>query len=583
MDPLFAVLPEGFEELSREEIQALIDERLGIVDKILENKTDPTQHTEFIGERSGAQVMEELTAGVEDIEKLKDALKAKAEAEAEYAAGVEALAARAREGLEAEAEVEPEAEEGTEVPADGTEAEVEGDGTGEVLPALEAEIEEPTPNEPEVVEEPSEPEVVTAAAVSRPMPPKASPDHRPLSETPTGVGVLRASAGFPGVTAGQMMDRGSLTAALIEAHEINEARDGARVKTIVASARITPDKSRDLSTGTPDMIWDKIQKVTAPQVIRASGGFCAPYEPRYDLPILATAARPVKAALASFFASRGGITFPTPLSLASVEEGVGIVTNEDDELGGTFGAKSCVVIDCDPFQSADVDAVYACVTHGNLNARAWPERVANVADLLSAQHAKVAETNLLNGLSLGSTAVADDQKYGAVSTMLEGIIKAAAAYRSRHRMDPEDRLRAILPAHVIDLLIADMVHGQFDRFKARAFIAQILSGAGINVSFYLDSADGAGQIYGAQDAGALLGFLSTIVWYLFSEGTWLFLDFGRLDLGIVRDSILNEQNDFQVFMETFEGIAMVGIESLEVTSTVCSDGTYAPTATAECG
>jgi hypothetical protein len=39
-------------------------------------------------------------------------------------------------------------------------------------------------------------------------------------------------------------------------------------------------------------------------------------------------------------------------------------------------------------------------------------------------------------------------------------------------------------------------------------------------------------------------------------------------------------NDFAVFRETFEGTAPVGIESLEVTSTVCPNGSYPAGATA---
>lgn len=580
MNPLFPALPENFGALSREELQALIDERLAIIDKILENKNDPTEHADFIGERTGKEVMDELTAGVADIEKLKDALKANAEEEQHYSEGVEELAAKARAGLQAEAaEEEPEPE---------PEPEGEPEGEPEVSDELAVEAEasgedaEDESVEEDKVEE-TEPEVVVAAAgFSRPAPPKPAKDRRPTPDVPQGVGVLRASAGFADIPAGMILDRAGMTEALITAHEANEVQAGARVKVIAASAKINYPVERQLSRSDSEGNGAKIRAVTSPQVIVASGGFCAPYTPIYDLPFIATAARPVKAGLAAFQANRGGIQFPTPLSLADVAEGVGIVLNEDDALGGTFAAKSCVTIDCDPFQLADVDAVYSCVTHGNLGARAWPERVANVADLLGAQHAVVAETNLLDLISTGSTATTDDQKYGAVSTMLDGIIKAAVAYRSRHRMDPNARLRVLLPSVVIGLLQADMIHGQFDRFHAQGEIERLLGLAGVNVSFYLDTPTGAGQVYGAQAAGALANFLTTVVWYIFHEGAWLFLDMGRLDLGIVRDSVLNETNDFQAFMETFEGAAMVGVESIEVTSTVCADGTYAPTASAEC-
>ena len=55
----------------------------------------------------------------------------------------------------------------------------------------------------------------------------------------------------------------------------------------------------------------------------------------------------------------------------------------------------------------------------------------------------------------------------------------------------------------------------------------------------------------------------------------MFLDGGTLDLGIIRDSTLVGTNDYKMFVETFEGIAKVGIESLSVTSTIQINGAAA--------
>jgi hypothetical protein len=100
----------------------------------------------------------------------------------------------------------------------------------------------------------------------------------------------------------------------------------------------------------------------------------------------------------------------------------------------------------------------------------------------------------------------------------------------------------------------------------------------INVTWFLDGETG--QIMGAQAAGALNGFPPNVVWYMFSEGTFLFLDGGTLDLGLVRDSTLNGTNDYKIFLETFEGVAKIGIESLRITSTLringATSGTVAP-------
>jgi len=70
----------------------------------------------------------------------------------------------------------------------------------------------------------------------------------------------------------------------------------------------------------------------------------------------------------------------------------------------------------------------------------------------------------------------------------------------------------------------------------------------------------------------MLGFPTTARWYLFPEGSFLYLDGGTLELGIVRDSTLNSTNDYQIFGEGFENVAFIGVESLQVTSTVCATG-----------
>jgi hypothetical protein len=73
----------------------------------------------------------------------------------------------------------------------------------------------------------------------------------------------------------------------------------------------------------------------------------------------------------------------------------------------------------------------------------------------------------------------------------------------------------------------------------------------------------------------MLEFPDTFTWYMFAEGTFLFLDGGTLDLGIIRDSTLVGTNDYKMFVETFEGIAKVGVESIKVTSTIAVNGVAA--------
>lgn len=91
-----------------------------------------------------------------------------------------------------------------------------------------------------------------------------------------------------------------------------------------------------------------------------------------------------------------------------------------------------------------------------------------------------------------------------------------------------------------------------------------------NQFFSIATAGAAAQWPGqSADGSFVLG------WLLFAEGSFQFLDGGRLDLGVVRDSVLDATNDYETFVETFEGIAFRGVEAYQVQSTVVPTGASA--------
>jgi hypothetical protein len=103
-----------------------------------------------------------------------------------------------------------------------------------------------------------------------------------------------------------------------------------------------------------------------------------------------------------------------------------------------------------------------------------------------------------------------------------------------------------------------------------AEIRGYLAGSNVNLVASLDLG-----AFGAQSTGVLAEYPDSFSWYMFAEGTFLFLDGGTLDLGIIRDSSLVGTNDYKMFIETFEGIAKVGIESLKITSAIAVNGVAA--------
>lgn len=89
----------------------------------------------------------------------------------------------------------------------------------------------------------------------------------------------------------------------------------------------------------------------------------------------------------------------------------------------------------------------------------------------------------------------------------------------------------------------------------------------------------ASQVYAEAAAGAAIpGYPNQVDGLLFTTGGILFLDGGTLDLGLVRDSMLNSKNRYQQFSETFEGIANRTVEPLRLIMTVQPTGQTAGTA-----
>jgi len=225
--------------------------------------------------------------------------------------------------------------------------------------------------------------------------------------------------------------------------------------------------------------------------------------------------------------------------------------------------------------------IYKCVQFGNLNSRAFPEQVAQFNELVNAAHARLAEQALLDYIASTATNVTDAGTYGSIASLINAALFAAAGMRSRHRMAEGAPFHVWYPEWVGDQAAADASNRQFTDFQfSRTDIGALLSKQGLNVTWYKDTATGDGMVFGAQAAGALLRFPTTVKWAISPEGGYLFLDGGTLDLGIVRDSTLNSTNDFQIFAETFEAAAFIAPEALYVTSTICANGTTAGTATA---
>lgn len=317
------------------------------------------------------------------------------------------------------------------------------------------------------------------------------------------------------------------------------------------------------------------------QALTASGGWCAPLDTVYGIETVAGAQRPVRDALPRMGATRGGIRFRRGISLAQATAlgATGIWTNATDQTPGG-STKNVGTVSCDSITEVTTNAVYRQLKFGNFRGRADAEGVAAWTGVVAADWARIAEIQLLDGLSTNSTAVTSDvHGLGFARNMLHQIIRAGSGYRSRNRMGPEARLRLMLPSWTADAMIVDLQESQASEnefwYTSRADITRMLNLQNMNVTYYEDTNTGGGQVFGPQTAEDLFGWPGNAIWYLFHEGAFVFLDSGTLDLGLVRDSTLNGKNDYEIFAENFENIAFVGVESMKVTTAVSVNGTAA--------
>lgn len=578
---LFPELPEDLSSLSDEELSDLLREH-NITAELIESEDE-----EFTKGMSPEEVLATLEFGTDQIDRIVAEQESRLEAQAEYEARKAALAERRKQYLDSK-----ETEEASVELDESLEVEAEADDVQEAS-VEEAEDKEETVEEP--AEEKQEEVVLTASAenvqtkaerkLRRPPAPSASR----LPSEPTAV--LTAASGLDGIRGGQPLDRLSLAEAIrTVARRLGppaKSENGIEQRFFIAQANFPYPDERRLMPGELDVNTRKIQSVIPDgitgmkgnKVLTASGGLCAPLEPFYSMPNFASQARPVRDALPSFQADRGGVSVPEATIIGEITSGDAIsVITADEDVSGTF-TKSCMDLTCPEYRDATVTVLAHCREYGNLNARAWPEKIAHENDLTLAGLARTAESYLLNQIKAQSINVTTPQALGAMSDLVDALVRAAAATRYRLRMDPGVNFRALMPAWVADLLVSDTIKTQYDdRFDAQSQLVAYLGQYGVVPSFYLDDVTG-GTSQGFSDevdSTALDSFPAKVQWAFFPEGAFLHLDGGTLDLGIVRDSSLNTTNDFQIFGEIFENVIRIAPAqaALWVESTVTPSGEF---------
>lgn len=584
MDSLFPKLPEDFSKVEVTDLQTLLTDHESAIELIKEDDS------EFLKDMSADEVIAELKVGVDQLKTLREELKAHEEAHANYLAEKEKMLAEL-----------------SDEPAEEDEGDDDGAETEEAPVEVVAEAEEVEEAE-EVAEE--EKVLVTASVptprFSRTAPPP-SPARQPVpNETPQ-AGTALVAAGEMSLQFRDALDESSL-AEVVKAAAIHHGphpkidppgkyRFGGPEHKIARADFDFPEE-RTLS-GDADELVEKFRAILpetqsflgkpgnlAGEALVASGGLCAPLTPIYSMPNFATEAEPVWDSLPVFRAARGGVNSPEATTIADITEAISSISEENDALGGTYATKSCQDMDCPVYTEVAVQILAHCREYGNLNARAWPEKIAHENALTMAALSRTTETFMLNrikSLSINVTQAAVGTTYGSFAALVHAIAKASAGIKFRLRMPRTTSFRVLLPSWIPDHLAADNAAHEFDRFMAQSALESALSQYRITVTYYLDDVTGGtSQGFAAETAGALDEFPDDVQYAIYAEGAFLGIDSGVLELGIVRDSVLNATNDFQVFGERFRNLTRLGPaqSALWVTQAICPTGSSAAAATA---
>jgi hypothetical protein len=341
----------------------------------------------------------------------------------------------------------------------------------------------------------------------------------------------------------------------------------------------------------------------------ASGGTCLPVNVDYSVPTWSTADRPVRDGLPAFEANRGGVRFVAPpdvgvASLQGTPSGAGTATQvwtEATDANPAGVTKPVWIVPCGEEQLVYVNAIPTRVQFGNMQGRFAPEQVAANTEQAIAIAAREAELELLTLMFDASKQVKPQQYLGATRDLLSSVDLLIAQYRYSHRIPRTAGFTAVFPDWAKEVVRSDLARelahdtdggdrlavsdAQIDAWFAVRSINVIWAidglsagtyGAGgsaiTNQFFPIATAGAEPQWPGQSDDGSFM-----LAWLLYVEGSYQFLDGGRLDLGVVRDSTLDSTNDYETFVEPFESVAFRGLEAYQCQSIILPNGASAGT------
>lgn len=339
-------------------------------------------------------------------------------------------------------------------------------------------------------------------------------------------------------------------------------------------------------------LWRSMVEEASPALV-AGGGWCAPSEQLYNFFNIADMDGQID--LPTVGVTRGGIKYPTSPAIGDVffqsagsnpASGFGgfafpfsnasdpwLWTETDDILTVTGSVnKPTLRVPCPSFNETRLEAYGLTVTAGNLADSAYPEATQNFIRLLRMAYAHAINARLIglmDAASGGATTIGAITTDPASPRIFNSVALAATDYRARYAMRTDAVLEVVMPYWVKEVIRADLAYKTgIDSTELLAVVdGQInafFTARNVRVQWVNDyQVRGAGQFGNATN---LTTWPTTVNFMVYAAGTFLHGTGLTLDLGVVRDSILNAENDHTAaWAEEAHLVAMVGHASRKYT------------------
>lgn len=573
-------IPENLDELSTDELHALADSLRDSASAELESETPDIEFLSAvadIAELATKRSADERHAA-EVIARAQAALEVKAADEAEAALEDEAPAEAEAEEAAPEAEADEDSDEKDEAEAEAVEAEGDADteasaevvtedaavseGEGELSDEAVASSEDTT-DDVEVTELGDAEQEVKEPVVENPTADDLAGETEGAAapEAPGVTTTVRVLPGVPGFEANaEINDKIDVAKALAAKWDsVSSAGTGERFA--VVSVKAEYPEFAQLETGFNSALYDEA-------IVAA----CAPLQPYYGVGVFSSEARPVFDSLPKFQAPRGGVTvYPSPRfsnsSLIPAGDGYGQWTQTDDNNSAAEKNDAYELV-CDSPVDYKVYGVYRSMNVRNMDAITFPELVAAHVNQLGARFARYADKLVLDAMISQSNAVVHaSATYGATRTILSRFDQIAARYRENERFTDGVILEVWLPRWIRNALREDIIRAHNDSGVPEVIVDTMVDAMfadlGIIAHFTYDNPTVAGDLSTVSGTGLVPGWPNA-TWYIMSAvGNLALLDLGTIDLGVnpngtYRDTALNKKNQFQMFMESFEGLVNLG-------------------------